>query len=150
VAGGLEVGQGGLRAEEVALHVQVEHFVVELFRRVLEWLSAGHSGVVHQDVQASERCGCLIDDALALRHEAQVSLQGDGLSTCRCDLGHGGVGALPAGSVVQRDARPFARQFARDPLTNSNTRAGDERRTSLEMPHPGSTLSLRCLLARRQ
>src|SRR5207247_826584 len=112
-----------LRAEEVAAHVEVEYFVVDLRRRLQEVERPGHASVVYQHVEPAERADRVLDDAAAVLDAAEVALDRQRPTAHRLDLGDGVAGALLAAGVVHRDVGALARQLQRDPLPDAHTGA---------------------------
>src|SRR5688500_17883 len=79
-SGVFQCGKGGASAEKKALHVQVEHLVINGFGRLLDRASAGHARVVDQNVQATECVSRLGDDAFAVVDEPEIALECDRLA----------------------------------------------------------------------
>ena len=121
---------GALGAEEVALHVEIEHLVVEGFGGVEKLLGACHARVVDEDIESAKEFDGFVDDTRAIIDEPEVAVNGKCSDAVGLDPGDGLFGSLLAAGVVHDNMCALPCQFERDSLPDSHTGAGDERRPS--------------------
>jgi hypothetical protein len=125
---------------ERTLEVRVDDRVPLLLGHVEDHAVAEDAGVVHDDVDASERLHSGVDNALAARHRRDGIVVRDGLAPRRADLRHDVVGRraraatprLAPAVVVHDHTRPVLREQQRDLPPDPARRAGDHDRLVLQ------------------
>ncbi len=127
VPGGAAVLHERLRAEEHALQVHVHHAVVVLLGDVPEGRVVFDAGVVHQDVEASQRVDALRHQCAHGVDRCGVALKHRALAPRREDVAKGLLGALRIAVVVDHHIGALLRQPKRDATADALAAAGDER-----------------------
>ena len=119
--------RGGLRAQECAAEVDVEHARPFVVRRLEDRLEYGDAGVVDERVDATEARDDRIECACNLRGNRDVAFErdravvviesGDGFARCRKRCGI---------DVEQRDAMAGRQELARDGQADAARGSGDD------------------------
>ena len=130
-----EVLDRGLRGEQEAEDVDVEHLVEVFFGDGLDGRELVDAGVVDEDVEAAEVLDGGVDDALGLGGLGDVAADGDGLAAGGGDGGDDGVGAGLAGGVVDDDGGAFGGERFGDGGADALGCAGDDCDFACELAH---------------
>jgi len=143
VVGRAQVGEAGLRHDERAAAVDVQHEVVALDRQVGDRHERDRARVVHAQVDAAEAVHRLRHRRRHLVLEADVADDGQGLAAGRLDLRRRGVdragelGVRLVGLGHQRDVAAVGGNALGDLEADAAARARDEHGASGERVHPG-------------
>ena len=116
--------QGRFATVEGALQIGLDHDIPGLFAHHHKQGVARSSRVVDQNVDPTEPLHRLFDQPLRVGEEADIGLDGEGLTTGRDDLGDDGFGLGRAIAVVDHDGCALAGKLDGDGRPDAARGAG--------------------------